>query len=94
MTISVNIDLAKVDKNRIKEFTRKDGSIGKGYNLVIFLNEQGDQFGNNGFIAESVPKDSTVKGAILGNVKILGKPQVAIQPDAPIPGNAPDDLPF
>ena len=93
MTISVNIDLTKIDKAKIKPFTRKDGTEGKGYNLVIFLNEQGDQFGNNGFIAESVPKDSTVKGAILGNVKILGKP-ATVAPDAPIPGNAPDGLPF
>lgn len=93
MTISVNIDLTKIDKSKIKPFTRKDGTDGKGYNLVIFLNEQGDQFGNNGFIAESVPKDSTVKGAILGNVKILGK-HTTVAPEQVAQSNAPDDLPF
>ena len=93
MTISVNIDLTKVNKDKIKPFTRKDGTIGKGYNMVIFLNEQTDQFGNNGFIAESVPKYSN--GAILGNVKILGKPAPApVRDHVPDKHGTADDLPF
>ncbi len=93
MTISVNIDVNKIDKQKIKEFTRKDGTVGKGYNMVIFLNEQTDQFGNNGFICEQVPKDAP-KGAILGNVKILGKP-APVATSSHVPDNtASDDLPF
>ena len=95
MTISLNIDLTKVDKSRIKEFTRKDGSVGKSYAMVVFVNEETDKFGNNGMIIESVPKDSPTKGAILGNCKILGKPA-----PAPLSERVPDkvddssDLPF
>lgn len=95
MTISLNIDVSKIDKARIKEFTRKDGTVGKSYSMVVFVNDQPDQFGNNGMIIESVPKDSATKGAILGNCKILGKPAPAPVsdhvPDAP---GAEDDLPF
>jgi len=41
-----------------------------------------------------VPKDSGVKGAILGNVKILGKPQVVHTSDH-VPDNPnSDSLPF
>ena len=94
MTISLNIDLTKVDKSRIKEFTRKDGSVGKSYAMVVFVNDETDQFGNNGMIIESVPKDSPTKGTILGNCKILGKPA-----PPPLSENVPDnkdsgDLPF
>ena len=94
MTISLNIDVSKIDKARIKEFTRKDGTVGKSYSMVVFVNEQTDQFGNNGMIIESVPKDSAVKGAILGNCKILGKPAPAPVSDH-VPDNAESEqLPF
>jgi len=92
MTISVNIDVNKIDKSKIKPFTRKDGSEGKGYNMVIFLNEQPDQFGNNGFVCEQVPKDAP-KGAILGNVKILGKPTPPPLSEH-VPDKDGDSLPF
>lgn len=73
MVIQLNIDLAKIDKSKIKEFTRKDGSKGKGLDLVVFLRDEADQYGNNGFVSESVPKDSAEKGTILGNAKIAGQ---------------------
>ena len=99
MIILINIDLAKVDKNKIKGFTRKDGSAGKGLDLVVFLKDEPDQYGNHGFVAESVPKDSAVKGAILGQAKIAGqKPatnSVALK-DVPAgnPADIADSLPF
>lgn len=72
MVVQLNIDLAKIDKAKIKEFTRKDGSKGKGLDLVVFLKDEADQYGNWGFVSESVPKDSATKGTILGNAKIAG----------------------
>jgi hypothetical protein len=99
MVIQLNIDLAKIDKSKIKEFTRKNGSIGKGLNLVVFLKDEADSYGNHGFVSESVPKDSGEIGTILGNAKIAGQkatPQYAPQP-APQVVQAtpvPNDLPF
>jgi len=60
MTISVNIDLTKIDKGRIKTFQRKDGSEGKGYDMIIFLKDEADQFKNHGTIVTSVPKDNCI----------------------------------
>ena len=93
MIIKLNIDLTKIDKSKIKEFTRKDGSKGKSLDLVVFLKDEADQYGNNGFVSESVPKDS--KGTILGNAKIAGqKPQTIVETViAEVVPNS-DDLPF
>jgi hypothetical protein len=91
MIIQLNIDLMKVDKTKIKPFTRKDGTEGKGYDLVVFLKDETDQFGNDGFVAESVPKDSAVKGAILGNARIAGK---KTEPIAAVATHEASDLPF
>lgn len=85
ITISHNIDVLRIDKTKIKEFTRKDGTKGMSYQFVTFLDTDNDQFGNNGMIIESVPKDSPTKGAILGNCKILGKPA-----PPPLSENVPD----
>jgi len=97
MVIQLNIDLAKVDKTKIKNFTRKDGTEGRGYDLVVFLKDEPDQYGNHGFVAESTPKDSAVKGAILGQARIAGqKPttnSVSLK-DVPAGNPASDDLPF
>ena len=75
-TITVQIDVNKIDKKRLYK-----GKKGTYLNGVIFLNEEPDEYGNNGFICESVSKEEReqgVKGEILGNVKILGnsKPTV------------------
>ena len=75
-TISVQIDVNKIDKKRLYKGKKGTYLIG-----VIFLNEEPDEYGNNGFICESVSKEEReqgVKGEILGNVKILGnsKPPV------------------
>lgn len=98
--ISLNIDLNKIDKKRIKEFTYKDGTKGLGYNMVLHLNDQINDFGNNGFIAESITKEereSGVKGTILGNSKPLGGQPASI-PAAAAPQATTttfaNDLPF
>ena len=69
--ISLQIDVTKINKERLYE-----GKKGKYLNAVLFLNEETDQYGNNGFISESVSKeerDKGVKGNILGNAKDLSK---------------------
>ena len=43
---------------------------------VVFLKDEADEYGNHGFIVQSVTKEERekgVKGEILGNVKILGQ---------------------
>jgi hypothetical protein len=98
MVITFSIDLTKIDKTRIKDVIRKDGTTAKFLNLVMMTNEQSDQYGNDGFIAESVTKEEKEqgkKGAILGNCKIVGKPAPAPAPaQNTASANVVDDLPF
>ena len=99
MVFTFSIDLTKIDKSRIKEVQKKDGTTGKFLNLVMMTNDQPDQYGNDGFIAESVTKEEREagkRGNILGNCKQVGKPQVQAPPQQPntADANAVDDLPF
>lgn len=100
MVITFSIDLTKVDKSRIKEVQKKDGTTGKFLNLVMMTNDTTDQYGNDGFIAESVSKeekDAGKRGTILGNCKIVGKPTQSAPPPPQqntANANVVDDLPF
>lgn len=97
MVVTLSIDVTKIDKSKLKKFNRKDGSTGQSLDLVIFLKDEKDQFGNNGFVSEQVPKDSQVKGTILGNARIAGgQPQPAHGPSGPTAavGEIDDNLPF
>jgi len=99
MNISINLD--KIDKNRIYQ-----GKKGKYLNLTAFVKEQGDEYGNNGFVAESVSKeekDNGIKGNILGNIKIMGQgaqrntahqPKKKFDPSNVDINTKDDDLPF
>ena len=68
--LSVKIDVKKIDKARLFE-----GEKGTYLDLTTFIDlDELDQYGNNGFIAQSVSKDERengVKGNILGNVKVF-----------------------
>lgn len=101
--IAIKIDVTKIDKNRL--FPGKNGR--KYLDAVLFLNEEADQYGQNGMITQSVSKEereSGVKGAILGNVKVIRGGNSNSHPNQPsqaarvVPANnvAPqdDDLPF
>lgn len=99
MVFTFSIDLTKIDKSRIKEVQKKDGTTGKFLNLVMMTNEQPDQYGNDGFIAESVTKEEKEagkRGNILGNCKQVGKPTQPTPATKPntADANAVDDLPF
>ena len=91
-TISVQIDVNKIDKKRLYK-----GKKGTYLNGVIFLNEEPDEYGNNGFICESVSKEEReqgVKGEILGNVKILGNSKPSVNEPVDFDDDSESDLPF
>ena len=68
--VNVRIDVTKIDTNRL--FKGKKGAY---LDLSTFIDlDQKDQYGNNGFITESVSKEEReqgVQGTILGNVKVF-----------------------
>jgi hypothetical protein len=67
--VTLKIDVTKVDKARLFK-----GSKGTYLDCQVFLEDEQDQYGNNGMITQAVSKEerqSGVKGAILGNAKIV-----------------------
>jgi hypothetical protein len=89
-TIAVNLDVKKIDKTKL--YVGKKGTY---LDAVVFLKDEADEYGNHGFIVQSVTKEERekgVKGEILGNVKILGNSQS--QQDKAQPQEAEDGLPF
>ena len=67
--ITGKIDVTKIEKARLFE-----GKKGTYLDIVIFLNQEKDQYENNGMIAQSVSqeeRESGIKGPILGNVRIV-----------------------
>ncbi len=68
--VSGKIDVMKIEKERL--FIGKNGA--KYLDFTFFLNDEPDQYGNNGMITQDVSKEEReqgVKGPILGNVKIF-----------------------
>jgi len=89
-TIAVNLDVKKIDKTKL--YVGKKGTY---LDAVVFLKDEEDEYGNHGFIVQSVSKeerDRGVKGEILGNVKLLG--QQSNEPKQPIEEVDDDQLPF
>ena len=78
--VSIKIDVTKIDKARIF-----DGQKGKYIDLTTFIDlDQQDQYGNNGFVSQSVSKEEReqgVKTPILGNVKVFMKGDGSQQPN-------------
>ena len=67
--ISLSIDVSKIDTKRLYK-----GKKGNYLSATLFLKDETDQYGNNGFIVESITKEereSGQKGTILGNAKFL-----------------------
>jgi hypothetical protein len=102
--IKTSIDLTKIPKDKII-----DGKKGKYLPVTITLNDELDQFGNQGPVIVSQSKEERegkVDKVYLGNVQVVwtngdnvaaaprdGGPAPA-QQAAPIPAAADDDLPF
>jgi hypothetical protein len=97
MIIKLNIDVTKIDKARLHK-----GAKGTYANFTVLLRDETDQYGNDGMIIEDVTKEereSGKKGTILGNAKIIGKPQAQQQSkpaakDDKWTDDATDDIPF
>jgi hypothetical protein len=93
--ITATINLDKIDKSKIKEFKRGDGSTGKSLDIVLFINPEDDKYGNNVSIAMSKEKGSTESTVYIGNGKDRSTPSGSPatgdsgQSDSPA-----DDLPF
>ena len=97
--ISIKVDVLKIDKSRI--FI---GKKGKYIDLTTFIDlDEQDQFGQNGFISQSVTKEEKGQGVqtqILGNCKIFytDKGRADQQNQQPAqqqnPDPIPDDIPF
>jgi hypothetical protein len=67
--ISLNIDVSKIDAKRLYK-----GKKGQYLSATLFLKEEVDQYGNNGFIVESITKEERekgLKGTIIGNAKFM-----------------------
>jgi hypothetical protein len=77
--VAVSIDVTKIDKARLYK-----GAKGTYCNTSILINlDEEDQYGNCGFIAESVSKEereSGTQGTILGNAKIIWREDSEGQP--------------
>jgi len=98
--IATSIDLNKIPKDKIII-----GKKGKYLPITITLNDDLDQFGNNGPVVVQQSKEereAKTEKVYLGNVKVVwtngdnvaaaprdGQPQQAAPPAAPV-----DDLPF
>jgi len=88
--IAIKIDVTKIDKERLYQ-----GKKGSYLDATVFLNDEEGQYGDNGMITQSVSKEEReagVKGAILGNVKILG--EFGDNKSAPAASAVSDDIPF
>ena len=82
--ISLSIDVSKIDAKRLYK-----GKKGQYLSATLFLKEEVDQYGNNGFIVESITKEEREagnKGTILGNAKFMASGSSKQE--------EPSDLPF
>ena len=76
--IALKLDVTLLDKERFFISTKaaKDGHFPKYADLILIPNRDGtDQYGNEGFISQSVTKEERAAGVklpILGNYKTIG----------------------
>lgn len=91
--ISVRLDVTKIDKAKLFK-----GEKGTYLDIVLLMRDAADAYGNHGMVVQQVTKEERaagVKGAILGNARVLGGPAAEAQPQTvAAPVAAPDNLPF
>ena len=94
--ISLNINLSKIDKKNLFK-----GEKGTYLDATLVLNDQVDEYGNNGFIAQVFLKDNRkdasgeyVKTPVLGNAKIYGGTPSGTSSDDSGFEEGSSDLPF
>ena len=98
-----SIDLNKIDKSKVVT-TDKNGnpfSNGAKYlNVVVWINDEPDQYGNNASVQISQSKeerDNKVKATYIGNLKeYSSQPSVISNKETTqsLSNEEPDDLPF
>lgn len=94
-TITIKIDVLKIDKDRL--FT---GKSGKYLDATLVMRDEPDQYGNIGFITQSITKeerDSGKKAPIIGNVSaryVKGTSTPPKPATRPAPADDDDQLPF
>jgi hypothetical protein len=94
MIITAKIDVTKIDKARL--FAGKNGA--KYLDVTLLGRDAPDQYGNDFMVVQQVSqqeRQSGVKGAILGNGRIIGQKGGASKPEPS--GDQPpksDDVPF
>jgi hypothetical protein len=73
--ITLSIDLLRLDRSRIREVIRNDGSKAKYLDLALFENRDGrDERGQDGRVKQQITKEERLAGKdktmpILGNFK-------------------------
>lgn len=86
--VSVRIDVTKIEKDRLYK-----GQKGTYLDLTTFIDlDQEDQYGNHGFISQTVSKDErqqNVQTPILGNCKVFYRDDQGGQQPAPAQQQAP-----
>ena len=85
--LSLKIDVSKIDKSKLFK-----GEKGVYLDAVLFLNDELDDYGNNGMIVQNATKEEREngeRGAILGNSKPVKKKE----PEQ-LSEEEEDDLPF
>lgn len=94
--IRIKIDVSKIDKKRI--FKGKKGSY---IDLITFVNEEPDQYGQNGFITHSFTKEEREAmddyPEIVGNITLMGQERPNADPDGSMDDmddDVDDGLPF
>lgn len=96
--ISIKINASKIDKTHLYE-----GKSGKYLDAILIENKDGqpDQYGQDGFVAQSVSKEARArgeKGPIIGSWRRVQqggqpKPQVQVRTITK-PSEQTDDVPF
>lgn len=92
--INLSIDLSKIDKSKIKDQNGK-----KWYNLQVSINDEKDQFGNDGAIWENQTKEEREAKKpknYLGNAKVSWQSgaKSETQPTTQVAETQIDTLPF
>ena len=91
--IVLKVNLSLVNKDRLFK-----GAKGTYLDLVLRLNDEPNQYGDHGMITQGVSKEmraAGVRGAILGNAKIMADLQEKPAAAKPVvEEDLSDDLPF
>jgi len=87
-TISLKIDVTKIDKERLYQ-----GKKGVYLDAILMFDSEKDKYDNNGMIVQSVSKEEReagTQGNILGNAKDLTRDEAAHESN----DSDDDELPF